>query len=488
MDNISNTTGLGGETEGREKIFLATLFPKLTQWADVPWDTMEHCHIPKNKLILGFVQCTRRKLLHFVTARSELISTPITSNTKRTVYIQYHQNLNNEPRVTTSIENNRCIILGIETSCDDTGAAVVDETGQVLGEALHSQHKVHLLHGGIIPPIANRLHEEHIVEVVESALASSGVSLADVDAIATTVKPGLPLSLCVGKNYGKKLALDAGKPFIPIHHMEAHALTIRMVEKVEFPFLVLLISGGHALLVLAKSLDEWKIIGQTIDDAPGEAFDKAARRLKLRNIPECSSMSGGQAVEYLSREGDPRAFDYPTPMWKYRDCSFSFSGLKHTLYKNIEKLEVEYAIEGGRVLPNIRDVCASYQYALTKHIVRQTQKAMIYISTRELLPEENYSLVVSGGVACNQYIKTALRVLCHKMGYTLFCPPPKLCTDNGIMIAWNGIERWKAKTGVLYSKKDIEAVDIQGKSPIGEDLTDDVRSLGIKVKNWIKFR
>ncbi|XP_068217195.1 tRNA N6-adenosine threonylcarbamoyltransferase, mitochondrial [Palaemon carinicauda] len=380
------------------------------------------------------------------------------------------------------------LVLGIETSCDDTGAAVVNEDGEILGEELQSQHKIHLLHGGIIPPIANRLHAERIVNVVNTALERSGVSLNELDAIATTVKPGLPLSLCVGVQYGKKLALSANKPFIPVHHMEAHALTIRMIEKVEFPFLVLLISGGHSLLVLARTLDDWSIIGKCIDDAPGEALDKGARRLKLRNIPECSSMCGGQAIEYLAREGNPRAFEFPTPMWRYRDCTFSFSGLKYTLKRTIEKLEKEYEIDGGRILPQVKDLCASYQYGITKHLVRQTQKAMVYIETRNLLPKENFTLVVSGGVACNQYIREALSLLCTKMGYKLFYPPPKLCTDNGIMIAWNGMERWKAKSGILYNKDDIEAVGFQSKCPIGEDLTEDVRTLGIKIKSWVKFR
>ncbi|XP_064112621.1 tRNA N6-adenosine threonylcarbamoyltransferase, mitochondrial-like [Macrobrachium nipponense] len=396
----------------------------------------------------------------------------------------------NHIRAITSIvhQSKKQVVLGIETSCDDTGAAVVSEDGEILGEDLYSQQKIHLLHGGIIPPIANRLHAERIESVVTTAIERSGVSLNEIDAIATTVKPGLSLSLCVGINYGKKLALSANKPFIPIHHMEAHALTIRMIEKVEFPFLVLLISGGHSLLVLARSLDEWSIIGKSVDDAPGEALDKGARRLKLRNIPELSSMCGGQAIEYLARDGNPRAFDFPTPMWKYSDCTFSFSGLKFTLKKTVEKLEEEYEIEGGRIIPQVKDVCASYQYAITKHIVRQTQRAMVYVETRELLPKENYTLVVSGGVACNQYIRRALSLLCTEMGYRLVCPPPKLCTDNGIMIAWNGMERWKAKSGILYNKDDIEAVKFQPKCPIGEDLTDDVRSLGIKIKRWVKFR
>ncbi|XP_071530637.1 tRNA N6-adenosine threonylcarbamoyltransferase, mitochondrial isoform X2 [Panulirus ornatus] len=362
-----------------------------------------------------------------------------------------------------SSQFNRQLVLGIETSCDDTGAAVIDDTGKVLGEALRSQKKVHIRYGGIIPPVAQRLHEQNICQVVNEALEKAKVTVGDLNAVATTVKPGLPLSLAVGTKYGKNLALSEGKPFIPIHHMEAHALTVRMIKEVEFPFLVLLVSGGHSLLVVAHSLDRWSIIGQTIDDAPGEALDKGARRLKLRNIPECASMSGGQAIEYLASKGDPHTYEFPTPMGKYRDCSFSFAGLKHCLEKLIRKLEKEYEVEGGNIIPPVKDVCASFQYAITKHLVRQTQRAMVYADIRSLLPKENQTLVMSGGVACNHYIQTALQKLCDYTGYQLLCPPPKLCTDNGIMIAWNGMERWKAKRGVLYDKEDIEAVDFLAK-------------------------
>ncbi|KAG7176235.1 probable tRNA N6-adenosine threonylcarbamoyltransferase, mitochondrial isoform X2 [Homarus americanus] len=381
----------------------------------------------------------------------------------------------------------RQVVLGIETSCDDTGAAVVADSGEVLGEALHNQQSVHLRHGGIIPPVAQRLHEQNIEQVVNEALEKAGMTVRDLDAIAATVKPGLSLSLSVGTRYGKNLAVSGKKPFIPIHHMEAHALTVRMVHKAEFPFLVLLASGGHSLLVIAHSLDHWSIIGQTIDDAPGEALDQGARRLKLRNIPECASMSGGQAIEYLATGGNPRAYEFPTPMGKYKDCTFSFSGLKHTLTRLIERLEEEYEVEGGNIIPPIQDVCASFQYAVTKHLVRQTQRAMVYLDVRDLLPSQNKTLVVSGGVACNQYIRAALQKLCDTTGYQLLCPPPKLCTDNGIMIAWNGMERWLAKAGVLHDEEDIAAVDFQARCPIGEDLTNDVRSLRIQAQKWVKF-
>ncbi|XP_076061986.1 threonyl-carbamoyl synthesis 4 [Oratosquilla oratoria] len=381
----------------------------------------------------------------------------------------------------------RQLVLGIETSCDDTGAAIVDQDGNIISECLNSQLQVHLEHGGIVPPVARNLHVEHIDNIVQETLKKAQVTAEELDAIATTVQPGLPLSLWVGTNYGKNLALSSGRPFIPIHHMQAHALTVRMVEQVDFPFLVLLVSGGHCLLVLAKSLTDWNIIGKSVDDAPGEALDKTARRLRLRHLPECSTLAGGRAIEFLAQQGNPRAFDFPLPMTRYRDCTFSFAGLKNAALKVIQKEEETHGIKGDEVLPSVADVCASFQYIVTKHLLRQTQKAMIYIDVRHLLPSDHRCLVISGGVASNSYIREAMLKLCNELGYNLIVPPPKLCTDNGVMIAWNGMEKWKANTGILYDEEDIKNVEAVGKSPIGIDLTDDVRSLGIKAKKWVKI-
>ncbi|KAK3887277.1 hypothetical protein Pcinc_008632 [Petrolisthes cinctipes] len=379
------------------------------------------------------------------------------------------------------------VVLGIETSCDDTGAAVVSSDGQVLGQALATQQDLHLRHGGIIPTLARQLHEDNIQQVVDTALAEARISPQDLTAVAATVKPGMALPLSVGVQYGKALALAHNKPFIPVHHMEAHALTARMLYKIDFPFLVLLVSGGHCLVVLARALHQWSIIGSTLDDAPGEALDKGARRLKLRNLPECASMSGGRAVEHLARSGDPLAFTFPSPLLQHADCSFSFAGLKQCLFKIAENLEGEHGVVGGQVVPQVNDVCASFQHAITGHLLRRTHKAMVYVSARHLLPPHAQTLVVSGGVACNQYIRGALQRLCDTAGYQLIVPPPHLCTDNGIMIAWNGMERWLAQKGVLYNREEIEAVRFEPRAPMGEDLSEDVRTLRIKAPKAIKF-
>ncbi|XP_076348750.1 threonyl-carbamoyl synthesis 4 isoform X10 [Tachypleus tridentatus] len=306
----------------------------------------------------------------------------------------------------------------------------------------------------------------------------------DLSAIATTVKPGLPLSLVVGLKYSKQLVKETAKPFIPIHHMEAHALTARMAQNVEFPFLVLLVSGGHCQLAIVRNIDNFLLLGSTLDDAPGEAFDKIARRLKLRNIPAFSTVGGGQAIETLAKEGNSHAFNFPTPLSKYRDCNFSFSGLKFRAYKIITEEEKKHDIIADLVLPNVADICASFQHAVANHIVKRVHRALLFCELKELLPMNNKVLVVSGGVACNNYIRAALKLLCDHMDFELVCPPPKLCTDNGIMIAWNGIERYRAGIGIA---ENLDEVDIQAKCPLGKDISTSVEELSIKFRN-IKIR
>ncbi|XP_049852479.1 tRNA N6-adenosine threonylcarbamoyltransferase, mitochondrial-like isoform X1 [Schistocerca gregaria] len=382
----------------------------------------------------------------------------------------------------------RCFVLGIETSCDDTGCAIVDNKGKIIGEALHSQQQVHLDFGGIIPPVAKKLHQEHIEKVVQDALKASHLNMDDIDAVAATVKPGLPLSLVVGMNYGKELCRKFAKPFIPVHHMEAHTLTIRMVQKVDFPFLVLLISGGHCLLAIAQAVDKYLLLGHSIDDAPGEALDKTARRLKLRNIPEFSKLSGGQAIEKASERGNLLAFAFPSPMSDYRNCDFSFAGLKNVVTRHILHEEAEndaffcVGTEGDQLIPSVFDLCASFQFAIALHLCRRVQRAMEFVEQNDLLPLNNRTLVVSGGVACNRFIAKMLQVVCNEKSYQLAIPPPKLCTDNGIMIAWNGMERWLTNAGIV---NDLDSVNIEAKCPLGKDIRDAVAEASIKCK-WIK--
>ncbi|XP_046454656.1 probable tRNA N6-adenosine threonylcarbamoyltransferase, mitochondrial isoform X1 [Daphnia pulex] len=385
--------------------------------------------------------------------------------------------------------SHQSLILGIETSCDDTGAAIVDSKGNIIGEALHSQLQTHLAMGGIIPPIARDLHIQNISQIVETALQNANLKVKDLDAIAATVKPGMPLSLVVGTEFAKKLCKTWNVPFIPIHHMEAHALTARMVEKVDFPFLVLLVSGGHCLLAVAKNVDEFLLLGESVDSAPGEVLDKVARRLKLRNMPAFSTLSGGKAIEMLATQGDVTSFEYGNqPMFKYNDCSFSFTGLREKVYKHIGREEIIHNTEADQVLPSAANLCASFQHALFSHICRRLQRGMHYVDMKQMIPEGPRKLVVSGGVACNDYFRKYLSIICAEMSYTLVCPPPKLCTDNGIMIAWNGMEKWTAGIGIAKNADDIDAIDIEPKAKLGVDMTEDVRNMNISLKKkWIKL-
>ncbi|XP_053554581.1 tRNA N6-adenosine threonylcarbamoyltransferase, mitochondrial [Bombina bombina] len=370
------------------------------------------------------------------------------------------------------------LVLGIETSCDDTGAAVVDENGKILGESLHSQKEVHLKTGGIVPPVAQQLHRDNIYRVVTEALVTSGVSPHELSAIATTVKPGLALSLGVGLSYSLKLVNEYHKPFIPIHHMEAHALTVRLLHPIEFPFLVLLISGGHCILALANGVSDFLLLGQSQDEAPGDTLDKVARQLSLINHPECSSMGGGQAIEHLARYGNRLLVHLRTPMSQHKDCNFSFAGLRSQVNNIIQKKEAEEGIHKGQVLSCVSDIAASVQHTVARHIAKRTQRAIIYCKKEGLLPPAHPFMVVSGGVASNGYIRTTLQSMCEAMDVSLLFPPPQLCTDNGVMIAWNGIEKLRIGSGIMY---DTEGICYEPRAPLGIDISEHVREAAIKL-------
>ncbi|XP_060561727.1 tRNA N6-adenosine threonylcarbamoyltransferase, mitochondrial-like [Ruditapes philippinarum] len=371
-------------------------------------------------------------------------------------------------------------VLGIETSCDDTGAAVVDEYGNILGNALQSQTQETVAVGGVIPFHARDLHKAHIEDVVEQALKEANVTVKDLDAVAVTVKPGISMCLNVGLSYAKKLVQEHRVPMIPIHHMEAHALTARMIEQIDFPFLVLLVSGGHCLLAVAKDIDQFLLLGTALDSSPGEAFDKVARRMKLKNLPECYNMSGGAMVEHIAKQGDIEKFPPLEILSGNRSCNFSFSGMKTHYMRLIENKEKEQEIVASNVISNAGDVCASFQYSVVRHLAKPLHRAFLFSEMRELLPEDGKTLVVSGGVACNQYIQQGLKKVCEKYDCRLVCPPPHLCTDNGIMIAWNGIEKLKAGRGFA---EDPQSQRFIPKVPFGEDLTLDVANCTIKVRN-----
>ncbi|XP_058044809.1 tRNA N6-adenosine threonylcarbamoyltransferase, mitochondrial isoform X3 [Ahaetulla prasina] len=358
------------------------------------------------------------------------------------------------------------IVLGIETSCDDTGAAVVDETGSILGEALHSQTDVHLKTGGIIPPVAQQLHQENIARIVQHAVSASGVSMEDISAVATTVMPGLALSLGIGLKYSLELVKKHRKPFIPIHHMEAHALTVRLTDLVPFPFLVLLVSGGHCILAVAQGVSDFLLLGQTKDIAPGDMLDKVARSLSLHNHPECSGMTGGRAIETLAQQGNILRYKFTIPMQRYRDCAFSFAGLQSEITRKISKEE------------KAEDLAAAALYTMTVHIAERTHRAILFCKEKGIIPPGKETLVVSGGVASNQYVRRSLQLLADATNFTLVCPPPRLCTDNGVMIAWNGIEKLSVGLDIFYN---VEHFRYEPKAPLGTDISEQVKEAFIKV-------
>ena len=324
-------------------------------------------------------------------------------------------------------------ILGIETSCDETAAAVVrgmaPGPGEILSNVVASQIGAHAPYGGVVPEIASRAHLEILDGVIERALAEARVGFAELDGIAATAGPGLIGGVMVGLTTAKALALGSGKPLIAVNHLMGHALTARLTHGVDFPFLLLLVSGGHCQLVGVGGAEDFRLYGSTIDDAVGEAFDKTA---KILGLP----YPGGPAVEDAARRGNAKAYDLPRPMKGRAGADFSFSGLKTA---------VRQLADGGA--PSVEDVSASFQAAVID-ILRDRSRIAMEMFRGDFpgapLPE-THVMVVAGGVAANQAIGTALAQMCREEGFVLRVPPPRLCTDNAAMIAWAGVERLSAR-------------------------------------------
>lgn len=320
-------------------------------------------------------------------------------------------------------------VLGIETSCDETAAAVVRGTapgpGEILSNIVFSQTEAHAPYGGVVPEIASRAHLEILDRTIGQALAAADLRLDQMDAIAATAGPGLIGGVMVGLTTAKALALGAGKPLIAVNHLMGHAMTARMTHGVAFPFLLLLVSGGHCQLVGVGGPEDFRLYGSTIDDAVGEAFDKAA---KILGLP----YPGGPAVEEAAKTGNPRAYELPRPMKGRAGADFSFSGLKTAL---------RVLAENG---VRLDDAAASFQAAVIESLVDRSRAGMALF--RRDFPD-GHVLVVAGGVAANQAIGTALARLCGEEGFVTRIPPPRLCTDNAAMIAWAGVERLSAGHG-----------------------------------------
>ena len=318
------------------------------------------------------------------------------------------------------------IVLGIETSCDETAAAVVDDARRIRSNVVLSQIEEHRPFGGVVPEVAARAHLENADAVIAKAMQDAGVAFADLDCIAATAGPGLIGGVLVGAMSGKAIAMATGKPFVAVNHLEGHALTVRLTDDVQFPYLLLLVSGGHCQLLSVEDVGKYTRLGTTIDDAAGEAFDKTAKMLGL-------GYPGGPLIEKAAEGGDPQKFDFPRPMAHRPGCDFSFSGLKTSVRRAVETLDRPLADAAP-------DLAASFQQAVADTLVARTKNAIKM--AREAHPDIT-TLVVAGGVAANTAIGRALDALCAKTGMKLVKPAPALCTDNAAMIAWAGLEHFR---------------------------------------------
>jgi N6-L-threonylcarbamoyladenine synthase len=322
------------------------------------------------------------------------------------------------------------IVLGIETSCDETAAAVVTDARAIRASLVASQLEAHRPYGGVVPEIAARAHLEVLDGLVRRALDAAGVGLRALDGIAATGGPGLIGGVIVGVTMGKALALAHDKPFVAVNHLEGHALTCRLTDDVAFPYLLLLVSGGHCQLLAVEGVGRYARLGATIDDAAGEAFDKVAKMLGL-------GFPGGPALEAAAAGGDAARFDLPRPLRGRPGADFSFSGLKTAVRVAAERLP--QGPEGHAFAArDVADLAAGFQAAVTDVLADRTAHAIAMFQARHPAAK---TLVVAGGVGANRALRARLGALATAHGMTLVAPPPALCTDNAAMIAWAGIER-----------------------------------------------
>jgi len=316
-------------------------------------------------------------------------------------------------------------LLGIETSCDETAVAVVDDERRILAEHVFSQFDDHAAYGGVVPEIAARAHLEKLDRLIDRCMADAGLAFGALDAVAATAGPGLIGGLIVGSAMGKAIALAHDLPFVAVNHLEAHALTARLTDALAFPYLLLLVSGGHTQLLVVEEVGRYRRLGSTIDDAVGEAFDKTAKMLGL-------GYPGGPAVEAMAASGDPTAFEMPRPLTRQAGCQFSFSGLKTKVRQTILRLGATAAEAQIKA-----DLCASFQAAVADTLCdRFAHAARLF--RRQWRGDV---AVIAGGVAANATLRQALEACADANGLRLCIPPQRLCTDNGVMVAWAGIER-----------------------------------------------
>ncbi|WP_114964771.1 tRNA (adenosine(37)-N6)-threonylcarbamoyltransferase complex transferase subunit TsaD [Alkalilacustris brevis] len=355
----------------------------------------------------------------------------------------------------------RCLtILGLESSCDDTAAAVVRHcTGaapEILSNIVAAQTDLHAAFGGVVPEIAARAHAEKLDLCVEAALEGAGLGLRDMDAIAVTAGPGLIGGVLAGVMCAKGLAAGAGLPLVGVNHLAGHALTPRLTDGLEFPYLMLLVSGGHCQFVIVRGAEDFTRLGTTIDDAPGEAFDKTA---KLLGLPQ----PGGPSVEVEAQAGDPARFRFPRPLLDRPGCDLSFSGLKTALLRARDALVAE---KGGLTQADRADLCACFQAAVVDVLAEKSRRAIAVFRAEGLA---GTGFAVAGGVAANRAIRARLEAVANEAGLPFVAPPLALCTDNAAMIAWAGLERFRlgARDGMALAARPRWPLDTANPASYG---------------------
>ena len=325
----------------------------------------------------------------------------------------------------------KTLILGIESSCDETAASLITENEQgnpvVLSNIISSQTEIHKEFGGVVPELAARSHIEKIDWIVKKAIDDSGKKIEEIDAVASTAGPGLIVCLSVGLSFGKAFASALNKPFIAVNHLEGHALSPKLNSKLNYPYLLLLISGGHSQYLSVQGLGKYKRLGTTIDDALGEAFDKTAKLLGIE-------FPGGPQIEVLAKKGDPNKYNLPKPIFNKGGCNLSFAGLKTAILRITKNIKTEQ---------EKFDLAASFQKTVEEILYKKTKIAFDQFEEKNDLKEKIF--VIAGGVAANKNIRTMLITLCNKKNYQVMFPPIEFCGDNAAMIAMVGLEKFKLK-------------------------------------------
>ena len=322
------------------------------------------------------------------------------------------------------------IILGIESSCDETAAAIVTENDQnqpvALSNVVSSQTNVHKEFGGVVPELAARSHLEKIDLITKKAIKDSGIKISDIDAVASTAGPGLVVCLSIGLSFGKAFANSLNKPFIAINHLEGHALSPKLNSNLDYPYLLLLISGGHSQYLVVEGLNKYKRIGTTIDDALGEAFDKTAKLIGIE-------FPGGPQIEKLAKKGNKERFDLPKPIFNRGGCNLSFAGLKTAILKISKEIKNEQ---------DKFDIAASFQNTIEQIMYKKTNIA--FDEYEKISKSNNNIFVIAGGVAANKKLREMFKKICNERDFKSIFPPIELCGDNAAMIGLVGLEKYKS--------------------------------------------